>query len=333
MKKLNMKEWVSSLMKRADHVAIPIMTNPGIELINKTLYEAVTDGRVHYEAIIALGKRFPKSAALTVIMDLTVEAEAFGAEIRFEENEVPTVIGRLLNSSQDIENLEIPSLDIGRVQQYILANKLAAENNENTKPILAGSIGPFSLAGRLFDMSEIMVWCYIDPDATRMLLQKCTDFIIKYAKALKETGVGGIIIAEPAAGLLSNDDCKVFSSVFVKQIVDELQDDSFMVVLHNCGNTGHCTEAMLYTKAMGYHFGNKMSMNKALKECPLDVLVMGNIDPVSVVKYGTSDEVEAAVIKLYEFAKDYPNFVLSTGCDVPPNVPIENIEAFYKFVD
>lgn len=62
------------------------MTHPGIELIGKSVHDAVTNGQVHYEAIKALCDKYPTAAA-TVIMDLTVEAEAF-RQIVFPENEV-----------------------------------------------------------------------------------------------------------------------------------------------------------------------------------------------------------------------------------------------------
>ena len=55
--------------------------------------------------------------------------------------------------------------------------------------------------------------------------------------ALKATGVNGVVMAEPAAGLLSNEDCLQYSSLFVKEIIEKVQDDHFAVVLHNCGNT------------------------------------------------------------------------------------------------
>ena len=62
-------------MASEKRIALPIMTHPGIEYIGKTVREAVTDGEVHFAATKALAERFP-SAASTVIMDLTVEAEA-----------------------------------------------------------------------------------------------------------------------------------------------------------------------------------------------------------------------------------------------------------------
>lgn len=305
----------------------PILTHTGIEMLGKRVIDAVTDGRVHYEAIRLLSENFP-AAACTVIMDLTVEAEAFGAQIVFPEDEVPNVVGRLVSDRDSIEKLQVPSLESGRIPQYILANSLVAQSLD--KPVFAGCIGPFSLAGRLFDMSEIMMAMYIEPDSTRLLLEKCTDFISGYCEELKRQGANGVVMAEPAAGLLSNDGCMEFSSVYVKKIVEKVQDENFMVILHNCGNTGHCTDAMVYTGADAYHFGNRIDMIRALNDCPADSLVMGNLDPVSLFRQSSSDEVYNMTYKLLDDTAAYPNFILSSGCDIPPHVPVENIRSFYR---
>lgn len=331
MSKFNMKQWAKDLIANNKVAAIPIMTHPGIELIGKTVRDAVTDGQVHYEAIKALYEKYP-SAASCVIMDLTVEAEAFGAEVVFPENEVPSVTGRLLTDEAAIETLQVPDVNKGRVPEYLKANRLAAEHLTD-RPVLAGCIGPYSLAGRLYDMSEIMMLIYINPDAAKMLLAKCSEFITNYCFALKEAGANGVVMAEPAAGLLSNEDCQQFSSEYVKDIIAKVQDDDFAVILHNCGNTGNCTQAMVYTGAMGYHFGNKIDMVEALKEVPADALAMGNLDPVSVFKMGSAALMKKETMALLEATKDYPNFVLSSGCDTPPHTPFENIDAFYSTLD
>ncbi len=324
----NMKEWVAGLIQNSRVAALPIMTHPGIEVIGKTVREAVTDGQVHYDAIKALYDKYPSEAAC-VIMDLTVEAEAFGSEIVFPENEVSSVVGRLLKNEADIYALNVPDTSKGRVPEYLKANRLAAEHIQD-KPVLAGCIGPYSLAGRLYDMSEIMMLIYINPDAAKVLLGKCAEFITNYCLALKAVGADGVIMAEPAAGLLSDEDCQTYSSEFVKRIVEKVQDDHFAVILHNCGNTGHCTKAMVYTGAAGYHFGNKINMVDALKEVPSTALAMGNLDPVSVFKMGTPDAMRTQTLELLHAAKEYPNFVLSSGCDVPPHTSLENIDAFYQ---
>lgn len=329
--KINMKQWMAEVIRQKEVTAIPVMTHPGIELNGNTVRQAVSDGRVHYEAVMALTKRYPCAAACT-IMDLTTEAEAFGAEIAFSDEAVPAVSNRLLPDAESIYRLQVPSLAAGRIPAYLKANLLAARAISD-RPLFAGCIGPFSLAGRLYDMSEIMVLIYENPDAAHTLLQKCTDFIEKYCQALKLTGANGVMMAEPAAGLLSNDDCKRFSSQYVKRIVERVQDDSFIVLLHNCGNTGHCTEAMVATGAAAYHFGNKCRMEEVIREVPPTALAMGNIDPVSVFKDGMPSQMRKTVMDLLEQTKDYPNFVLSSGCDTPPHTPLHNIDAFFSALD
>lgn len=324
----NMKEWCREVMANPERIAIPIMTHPGIELCGKTVKQAVTNGQIHAEAIRKLNEVYPAAAA-TVIMDLTVEAECFGAEVVFTENEVPNVVGRLVQDSASISALQIPSIHSGRMPEYLKANKLAAECITD-KPVFGGCIGPFSLAGRLYDMSEMMMALYMEPDSIRILLEKCTEFIISYLRAMKETGVNGVIIAEPAAGLVSNEDCSSFSSTYITRIVEELQDDRFMIVLHNCGNTGHCTAAMIETGAAGLHFGNKIDMVGVLQECPEDILVMGNIDPVGIFKMASPEKIRQETLGLLQSTGRWKNFILSSGCDVPPEVPMENIAAFYE---
>lgn len=324
----NMKEWCREVMASPERIAIPIMTHPGIELCGKIVKQAVTNGEIHAEAIRKLNEMYP-AAASTVIMDLTVEAECFGAEIVFTENEVPNVVGRLVQDHASISALQVPSIHSGRMPEYLKANKLAAEFITD-KPVFGGCIGPFSLAGRLYDMSEMMMALYMEPDTIRLLLEKCTEFIISYLRAMKETGVNGVIIAEPAAGLVSNEDCSSFSSTYITRIVEELQDDHFMIVLHNCGNTGHCTAAMIETKAAGLHFGNKIDMVGVLQECPEDILVMGNIDPVGIFKMASPEKIKQETLSLLQKTSQWKNFILSSGCDVPPEVPMENITAFYE---
>ena len=172
----NVKNWSIRQIKNKIRIAIPIMTHPGIEMIGKRIKDAVQDGDVHAAAIKRVNEIFP-TAATTVIMDLTLEAEAFGCQIEFQEDDMPHILGRLVTNTSEIDNLEIPSLSAGRLMQFLKASRLCVERTPN-KPVLGGVIGPFSLAGRLYGMSEIMVECYMEPDAVVRLLDKCTQFIL-----------------------------------------------------------------------------------------------------------------------------------------------------------
>jgi hypothetical protein len=74
-------------------------------------------------------------------------------------------------------------------------------------------------------------------------------------------------------------------------------------------------------------------MITALRECPSDVWVMGNLDPVGVFRVLTPEDVFARTEELLTCTGEYANFIISTGCDTPPEVPFDNIQAFYLAVE
>jgi uroporphyrinogen decarboxylase len=150
---------------------------------------------------------------------------------------------------------------------------------------------------------------------------------------LKKTGINGIIMAEPAAGLLDESLCDTFSSSFIKKIVADCQDDQFLVILHNCGNTGHLTKSMLSSGCRGLHFGNRINMKTVLEGVPQELIVLGNLDPVEVFKMSSPTQVKQHVMQLLKETQEFPNFILSSGCDTPPGVPLENIKAFYDALE
>ena len=326
------KAWCEEIRNKPSRVAVPIMTHPGIELTGATVLDAVTKGQVHYEAIRALHDRYP-AAAVTMIMDLTVEAETLGAKINFEKDNIPAVSERLINQMEEVDALIVPEPESSpRLAEYLKAARLALENIKDV-PVFPGCIGPFSLAGRLLDMTEIMTAIYLYPDVIHQLLGKCSLFILNYVKAYKALGAHGVIMAEPAAGLLGEDDCDQFSSSYIKRIIDEVQDDRFMVVLHNCGHHGILARSMVSTGANALHLGNAADMGMVLDEVPSDILVMGNIDPVNILKTQAPEVVREKTMALLLQSKGHDNFVLSSGCDMPPGVPLENIAAFFKALD
>lgn len=323
----NMRLWKESAIASSKRLAIPIMTHPGIDLIGHTVDETVHSPQLHFGAVQAVAKAYPTGAS-TMIMDLSVEAEAFGAKVRFSENEVPFVTERCVHDAWSIERLAIPGLSQSRVGQWIEAARLAAATITD-RPVLAGCIGPFSLAARLYDVTEIMTAILTEPESILSLVDKCTRFLTTYVRAFKSAGANGIVIAEPVAGVLSADLCTQFSSDFVRRIVQSTQDESFIVVLHNCGDTDSLVPSMHGTGAAALHFGNRCNITLALEQLPPEILVLGNLDPVGVFKSGTPETVRADTDRLLQATRSFPNYILSSGCDVPPNVPLKNIDAFF----
>lgn len=327
--KYDMQKWLQTLKGTHPKKAVPVLSFPCVSLLGVTVRELISNSELQAKGMKAIAEKTDTAASVS-FMDLSVEAECFGATVSISDDEVPTVRGRLINDLNEAQALEIPAIGSGRTQLYIDAIKKAS-NIITDRPVLAGMIGPFSLAARLFEVSEIMMDCYDDPDMVHLVLEKCTTFLVEYAKAFKNVGANGIMMAEPVSGLLSPMLEEEFSSPYIKQIVDAVQDDSFIIIYHNCGdNVPKMMDSILSTGAAAYHFGNAVDLERdIIAQVPSDTVVMGNIDPAGVLRLGTPESVRITTLSLLKKCAKYPNFVLSSGCDIPPMTPWENIDAFF----
>ncbi|HPR32779.1 MAG TPA: uroporphyrinogen decarboxylase family protein [Prolixibacteraceae bacterium] len=326
---MNMHRWKEEILSQSQTVVFPLMTYPGLPLIGKRVIDMVTSGEVQFRCIEALARRYPQMPAIPMSMDLSLEAEAFGSEVSFSENDVPTISRRIVHDHTEMEALPVPRPDTARIREFIRAARLTVDARLG-KPVFTGCIGPFSLAGRLVDITEIMTGILMYPDEIHCLLRKTTQFIINYLNELIKTGVNGVVMAEPAAGLLAEEECNAFSSSYIRQIVGAVQSETFLVVLHNCGHTETLVASMAGTGAGAFHFGNSVDMCAILPQVPPDRIAFGNLDPVNVIRNGTPESIARAVRLLREKTRDFPHFILSSGCDIPPGTPLENIDALFQ---
>ena len=119
----------------------------------------------------------------------------------------------------------------------------------------------------------------------------------------------------------------------LQKIVDAVKDDNFAFIYHNCGdNVPRMLDSILTIGASAYHFGNSVNMKEMLEKMPSDVLVMGNVDPAGVLRLSTPENVKETTTALINECSEYKNFVVSSGCDMPPLTPWENIDAFFEAV-
>lgn len=307
---------------------LPILSFPAIQKMGVTVEQLVKDPELQAQAMALIAGETDTLAAVS-LMDLSVEAEAFGAQVRFSAQEIPAVVGQLVSDEEEAEALEIPDLEQGRIPVFVEGVRLAKQRITD-KPVIAGMIGPFSLAGRLMDVTEIMYVCYDEPEVVHTVLEKAAQFQIRYGLALKAAGADAIMMAEPLAGILSPDMAEEFSVPYVKRIIDALQDEHFAVIYHNCGDSVASMPQLLFTQgAAAYHFGNSVDMEQMLKAAPADILCMGNVDPAGQITRGTPESVREATRALLEKCGGYPNFVASSGCDIPAHAGWDNIQAFF----
>ena len=149
--KINMKSWAQEYIQSPKKKAMPILSFPGIQLIGHTVEEMVKDGHLQALCMEAVAKKFDMGAAFS-LMDLSVEAEAFGSPVLYSEDEVPTVTAALIHDEEEAEALQIPEVGAGRTEECIKGIREVTELITD-RPVLAGIIGPFSLEVSLWDMT------------------------------------------------------------------------------------------------------------------------------------------------------------------------------------
>jgi uroporphyrinogen decarboxylase len=324
---MNMINWLNTAA--AQHKPMPILSFPGIQLTGITVNELVRDGKLQAKCMKAVADRWDTLASVS-LMDLSVEAEAFGSPVMFSDVEVPVVTAPIVTDEDGLAELKVPSVGDARTGIYVDAIK-EAKRLITDRPVFAGAIGPFSLSGRLMDMTEIMMHCYDEPELVHGVLEKVTQFLIAYNLALREAGADGIVMAEPAAGLLSPALIAEFSTPYAKRIIEAVETPDCVVIYHNCGSsTLTLTKEILDTGARALSFGNAIDLYEMLKLIPQDRIVMGNVDPSSQFRNGTLESVRNATQDLLAKCARFQNFILSSGCDIPPVSPMENIDAFFR---
>lgn len=325
---MNMHKWLEEIKNSPVKKPFPVLSFPCVQLMGITVKELISSSDNQAKGMKAVADRVDSLASVS-FMDLSLEAEAFGADIKVSDEEVPTVTGTLIADQAAADALKIPTLEDGRVGIYLEGMKKAL-GLITDRPVFAGIIGPFSLTGRLVDVNQAMVYCKKNPEMLHTVLKKATAFLIKYAKAYKAMGANGIVMAEPLAGLLSPRLETKFSAPYVKEIAEAVGSEDFIIIYHNCGNyTPKMVESISSNGCDAYHFGNAIDMKAMLEAWPEDILAMGNIDPAEQFTNGTPESMRKATLELMEKCTVHPNFLISSGCDIPPGAKWENIDAFF----
>ncbi|HCL00321.1 MAG TPA: uroporphyrinogen decarboxylase (URO-D), partial [Candidatus Marinimicrobia bacterium] len=193
--------------------------------------------------------------------------------------------------------------------------------------------GPYTLAALILGAEETAQSIILNPEGLHRLIEYSVEIIKNYTTLLIKSGAQIVCILEPSASMLGSAHFREFSGDYVKQIsalCDEYGVDS---IYHICGNTMHLIKSMAESGVNGLSLDSPdsgMNLTQAIMEVPEDVVIIGNINPVGKILTGTPVEVKEEVNELLGTVERFPNFILSTGCDLPKNTPSENIKAFME---
>jgi uroporphyrinogen decarboxylase len=318
----------ATVRSAAFRMAMPILSYPGAGLIGANVRTLVTDAQAQVDAQLALHERYRTRVVMSA-MDLSVEAEVFGAAVQFSQDELPVVTEGRIGDRSDVDTLVTPFPGEGRTA-VALETVRQLSKTSGAPLVLGGCIGPFSLAARLLGLSEALGLTITDPGIVHQVLERTTSFLRAYVDAFRQAGAEGVIMAEPSAGLLSPKAMATFSSGYIRRVVESLEPQPFSLVVHNCAARLIHLESVLEAGARCYHFGAPMDLAGALARVDVGILMCGNLDPAAVFCQASPEVVRDRTRALLAVTAPYRNFVISSGCDIPPATSMENVDAFFE---
>jgi uroporphyrinogen decarboxylase len=311
-------------------LVVPLMGFPGVEYIHSNIKLAQQNSREHYKAVKKLVELFSPDAIFP-LMDLAVEANAVGRYVIFPKEDSATVPKDSF-SVKDLDRLrEINIVFDSRLMGYVETIKLMKIGLPENIVKGAYVIGPYSLAALLMGADDAAMASVLDPGTLHQVCDFTTEVIQQYARLLISAGAELICILEPSAVMLGPDQFYEFSAAYVKYINDSCKYSGVNSVYHTCGNSMHLVDQMVKSGVNGLSLDSDdvgVRFDVLAKRLPPDIVLIGNINPASTMLFGKPQDITRAVYTLLDKMKPYPNFILSTGCDLPQETPEENIRAF-----
>jgi len=310
----------------------PLAGFPGVELIGSTIKIAQQNFGEHYKAIRALVDDFHPDLVFP-LMDLSVEANALGRFTVFPRDESATVPKERF-SLEELEQLSQINITFdSRLMGFVETLKLMSVSLP--RGILRGAyvVGPFTLAGLMMGADDAVMATVLDTDTLHRLCHFTTERIQEYIQLLLAAGAQVICILEPSAVMLSPEQFSEFSAIYIRHITTSFKYSGANFVYHTCGNTMHLVDKMARAGVQGVSLDSRdtgVDLPSVAARMPEDVVVIGNVSPTAAMRSGTPRDVRREVEALLAQMRPYPRFVLSTGCDLPQETPIENIRAFME---
>lgn len=301
-------------------LVVPLAGFPAVQLTKSTMKQNEFNAELQARSLYKLVERTRPDAVFTM-MDLSVEAGSLGLPVRFPLDESATVERHPVKVIEDLEQFKViePIYD-GRIWVFLETVRLLKQKLDI--PVGAYVIGPFTLAGLMMGANDIAIATMESPEVVHAAVTLAEQVVIDYAKALQQAGADMIAILEPTGVILSPDQFWEFSGRSVANIVRHLDTRT---ILHICGNTMHLVERMCQTGVQGLSLDSVVDFPATAARIPSDVVLIGNLNPVATMLQGTVQKVRQESNALLEAMEPYPNFIMSTGCDLPAETPLENI--------
>jgi len=258
--------------------------------------------------------------------------EAMGCELQFFKNDIPRVHKTAIQDYKDIDKLRpIDPYKDGRLNLYLESLKIV--QNKLGKEVSIGNTigGPFTTAALLFGTEPFLKALIKEKEHIHKLLEVSLQSTLNFIDAVIDLGIAPGL-ADPIASshLISRKMYREFVLPYTKKCQDRIRERTGSgSVLHICGKTKPIWSDMIETGISGLSLDNQDDIGLLRKQHENDVVVIGNVDPVSIIKYGAKEDIYRGVEECCEKALgSQRGFVLASGCDIPIGTDPENVKHF-----
>ena len=263
---------------------------------------------------------------LSTMSDPYREVADFGAEVVFQEDDLPLCEKALLSDVEDIKKLtHWDPLSSVRMLDRINAIRLFREKCGDEYPILGWVEGPWAEFTDLATVSEGMMMLFDEPEMVSEGMQLLTEQAISCAIAQINAGADIIGVGDAAASLVSPDTYREFIFPLEKKIIDAIHENNGKVKLHICGNINHILPDMIQTGADIIDVDYMVDFENALALANGTCSICGNLNPVELIMQSTPEQIAQQVEQLTRF--DDKRFLISSGCEIPKSTSAENVMA------
>ncbi|MFO7962445.1 MAG: uroporphyrinogen decarboxylase family protein [Desulfobacterales bacterium] len=191
---------------------------------------------------------------------------------------------------------------------------------------------PWTVAVQMRGMEKLIFDTMDDPAFVHGVMRFCTEYTKVVGTAVIEA------MGKPSVGLYTSDPsagCSVISpkiyTEFVKpyheEIVTFFHEKNTRMTFHICGYIDPIMEMVQSVGIDGISIDEQSSLEKMLEVSKRKTVVIGNVSP-ALFAAGTEKDIEDAVIECLKTAEKYKNYILGSGCAVPPQTPLKNLQAF-----
>jgi MtaA/CmuA family methyltransferase len=308
-----------------DHLArTPILMQFAAEYVGSDYGRFAADHRVLVDANRRCADDFGIDQ-LSCISDPYRETHGFGGEVTF----VPDGPPRCTAPLAETRGLEVLARPDPHRSERMLDRVRAAEayrrEDHGTRSLLGWVEGPAAEAADLRGVMPFMLDLMDDPEYAAELMDRCVEVAIDFARAQVEAGVDTVGIGDAIASQIDPGTYEALIQPREKRLVEAIQGMGAFVKLHICGNVTHLLPGIADLGVDVLDIDHMVDLAVARAAVGDRVVLTGNLDPVSVVRFGTPAGIRAAVSEAYARAGD--PYMVNAGCEIPAGTPPENLRA------